>query len=42
MFQYGSATTGNYFELLDGVVTMARLGRAELPAHVRNSPPMGE
>ena len=32
--QYGSAATSSYFELVDGVVTVASLGRPTLPPFV--------
>lgn len=32
--QYGSVATGSYFEIVDGVVTVARLGRPTLPPFV--------
>lgn len=34
LIQYGSTATGSYFELVDGVVTVARLGRPTLPPFV--------
>lgn len=40
--QYGREGTGSYFELVDGVVTLAVLRQPKLPAHMRDSPPMGE
>ena len=40
--RYSSEATGSYFELLDGVVTLAMLGTPMLPTHVLNSPPVGE
>ena len=35
--QYGSETTGSYFEQRDGIVTLARLGTPELPSYVRDN-----
>ncbi len=40
--RYGSESTGSYFELVDGVMTLAVLGLPMLPAHVLDSPPVGE
>ena len=40
--QYGSEATGSYFELRDGVVTVARLGEPTLPAYVLSSSPTAD
>lgn len=38
LIQYGSAATGSCFELVDGVVTVARLGRPTLPPFILGEP----